>query len=69
MPHHLEIVCSNAGDAIAICGWELKRAKLACALKEGRVTYALSLTCHITATLANHGCLRGHAYGRGWTAA
>lgn len=56
--YHGEIVSVNPGDAIDICGRVLKRAKLACSLREDGVAYSLS-PVPLAATLANHGYKRG----------
>lgn len=45
-PHHLEIMSSDSSDAAAIRGRELKRAKLAFALRVGGMAYSLCpLSC------------------------
>lgn len=38
---HQEVVSSNPSDATATCGWELRNAKFACALREEGVVYSL----------------------------
>lgn len=47
-----KIMSLNPYDATVICGWELKRVKLACARSEGGVACS-----PITVMLANHGYL------------
>lgn len=50
------IISSNLDVATAICGQELKRAKLpVLSLREGVVAYSLFLLSQVTIT--NHGCL------------
>lgn len=40
-PYHPEIANLNPDDSTAICGWEPKKAKLACAFREGGVANSL----------------------------